>query len=123
MMGEMGMKLRPSKYKLVTHNGQLLAYPLWERMEATDGHPATLIWVREGIFGEAPAASCASGRVPCCFSDPMDPLSMAGGCPLEGIEVKDVEGCDIVARTVIVKALDGVLEPATILVTERMELR
>jgi len=120
-MGTLGMKLQPSEYRLVIHDGGTRLLPLWERLEATDGHPARLLWVQDGIYGERDPASCASGRVPCSFARPNDPLSLSGGCPLEGVEVAEVT--EVAAREVIVKAPDGVLEPKTILVTERMVLR
>jgi len=120
-MGDIGMRLKPSGYKVLVHDGVLLPHPLWERLEATDGHPAKLLWVQDGVYGETPTASCSSGRVPCRLADPKDILSMSGGCPPEGIEVAVVT--DVDPREVIVKSPDGVLEPATILVTERMALR
>lgn len=121
LVGTMGMKLKPSEYKLMVHDGQMMRYPLWERLEATDGHPAKLIWVRDGVYGDKKPASCASGRVPCSFESPKDILSLSGGCPAEGIEVAVVN--EVNERDVIVKAPDGVLEPMKILVTERMALR
>ena len=121
-MGTMMMKLKPSEYRLAFHDGGVLLLDLWERLEATDGHPAKLIWVVRGIHGSKAPAGLASGLVPCSFADdPYDVVGLRGGSPRDGFEVV-VEG-DVSPREVIVKAPDGLLEPATILTTKRLELR
>lgn len=115
------MKLRPSEYKLVAHDGGTRLLPLWDRLEATDSHPARLIWVVRGVEGDKMPAGLASGKVSCCLAEPTDVVGLGGGCPPEGIEVERVT--NIEQRDVIVRAPDGVLESATIMVTEKMKLR
>ena len=112
------MKLQPSKYMLMYHDGQILLRRLWEVVDQGD-----LVWTQQGVWGSKPPAGMASGRVPCKWveSAPEMPLIIDAGGVVRGthIEVQPTTGKE---RLLIVRAPDGLLELKPVMTHEDLQL-